>query len=102
VHRSEAISRSSRQGIHRRFVADIGGHRERLGAQARDLFRGGLQRRLLDVGQDHIEPGAGEPLGQRQADTAGSPGDDGNFPRGQFHGRLHYQTWLHATPAGSP
>ena len=82
MHRSEAVNCSSRQGIHRRLVADIGRHGECLGAQARDLLLGGLQRRLLDVGQNHIEPGMGEALGQRQADTASGPGNDGNLPGG--------------------
>ncbi len=49
VHRPETVDRGSRQGSHRRFVANIGGHRERLGAQARDLLR---------VGQHHVKPGA--------------------------------------------
>ena len=57
-------------GTDGRLAADIDGHRERLGAQTRDPRRGGLQCRPLDVGQDHVESGAGEPLGQRQADTA--------------------------------
>ncbi len=64
------------------------------GRKARDLFRGGLQRGLLDVGHDHVEPGAGEPLGQRQADAAGGPGDDGYLPRGQLHGPSPDQTWF--------
>jgi hypothetical protein len=38
VHRSEAINRGSCQSIDRRLIADIGRHRERLAAQARDLF----------------------------------------------------------------
>jgi len=102
VDRSEAIDRGSGQGIDRSLVADIGGHRKRLAAQARDLFCGGLQRGLLDVGQHHVEPSAGEPLGQGQADATAGPGDDGNFPRSQFHDPSPYQAWHHATPAGSP
>jgi hypothetical protein len=80
VHCFEAIDRGSCQGMDRRFVADIGGRRQRLGAQARDLLRGSLQSRLLDVGQDHVEPVASEPLGQRQADAAGGPVTTATFP----------------------
>jgi hypothetical protein len=62
VHRAEPVNRSGRQGIHCCFVADIGGHGERLGSQGRHLLLGRLQRRFLDVGQNHIESGAGEAL----------------------------------------
>ena len=88
MHCAEAINRGSCEGIDGCFVADVGRHSERPGAQAHDLVLGGLQPALLDVGQHHIEPGAGEPFGHSQADTGGSPGDDGNLPCGQLHGRL--------------
>ena len=76
VHRAEALDGGGGQRLDLGLLAHVGPHREGLDAVGGDLLGGGGQGVVLHVGQDDVQAGGGEALGQGEPDAARRPGDD--------------------------
>jgi hypothetical protein len=70
------------QRLDRRPVGHVGCHREHRGAGFGDAGSRLGQRRLLDVGQHHVQALGREAPGQPEPDPTGGAGDDGHPTRG--------------------
>ena len=64
------------EGLDVGLLADVGVHGQHVDAATADLLGRRGQRVVLHVGEDEIEAGGGEPLGQRQPDPAAGARDD--------------------------
>jgi hypothetical protein len=79
------------QPLHRRIVGDVADHPGGLKTFGPELLGRRDQRRLFDIGQDHLHPLAGEALAHGSTDAPGTAGDHCH-PAGQV---LH-----HSSPTG--
>ena len=64
---AEAVDRLLGEALHLGLLADVERTRQHVDAEGLQLRGGRGQGVVLDVGEDEVEPGPGEPLGQRQA-----------------------------------
>ena len=66
VDAAESLQRRRGERLDVGLLADVGANGEHLDAVAGDRLLGRRERRLLDVGEDEVHPGAGEALRQGQ------------------------------------
>ena len=81
VDRTAKLQRGRDQGGDVRFVPDVAAHEAGAPSNLRQLGRGCLARRLVDVGDDGMSTGFGEFHGDGAPDTIAGAGHDDGFSR---------------------
>ena len=85
VDGAEALDGGGGECLHRGLVAHVAHDLEGRHPVGPDALGRLGQRGGIHVGQDHVEAGGGEPLGQGQADSAGRPGHDRDLSAPELH-----------------